>query len=282
MRKFKFLKRWSGFTLIELLVVIAIIAILIALLVPAVQKVREAAARTQCINNLKQIGLASHSYHDTYKRMPMSGNNTTNTADWCAQFQILPYIEQAPMYKTMVAQPQHMLTGLPIYICPSRTHGTLYATTGGNSPGWNGPYTDYKWNGVSFNTNGQANLGPRITFAAITNANGSSNTILSGEGSMDSNFAASNNNSSGWDEDIFSGGYGGTNRWDHCLIPDAPNNGGNNNCWGGPHTGVTIFVFCDGHITPISNATLTQSIAGTTNLGLAVNWLNNVPFSLNQ
>lgn len=87
-----------GFTLIELLVVIAIIAILIALLVPAVQKVREAAARTQCVNNMKQLGVALHASHDVNKRLPAGlGNLTGGTHLWTAF--ILPYIEQEPLFK---------------------------------------------------------------------------------------------------------------------------------------------------------------------------------------
>src|SRR6187431_2392455 len=87
-------KRRPGFTLIELLVVIAIIAILIALLVPAVQKVREAAARAQCGNNLKQLGLAVHGYHDAHKVMPYSRLDTAET--WAVI--LLPYIDQGPMF----------------------------------------------------------------------------------------------------------------------------------------------------------------------------------------
>src|SRR5687768_7293723 len=86
----------AAFTLIELLVVIAIIAILIALLVPAVQKVREAAARTQCTNNLKQIALALHGYHGVYKALP-PGCDTSNLISF--HVYILPYLEQDNVFK---------------------------------------------------------------------------------------------------------------------------------------------------------------------------------------
>jgi prepilin-type N-terminal cleavage/methylation domain-containing protein len=90
--------RRPAFTLIELLVVIAIIAILIALLVPAVQKVREAAARTQCTNNLKQMALACHAYHDANKRLPYGRRyDIWDTYTWTQL--ILPHIDQGPVYQ---------------------------------------------------------------------------------------------------------------------------------------------------------------------------------------
>ncbi|HZZ80851.1 MAG TPA: DUF1559 domain-containing protein [Gemmataceae bacterium] len=140
-----YLKRRSGFTLIELLVVIAIIAILIALLVPAVQKVREAAARTQCANNLKQMGLALHAYHDVNKYLPPGMARFDHTDDggpYTATFWsyfILPYIDQAPLYTSIpfVQNPNWtsgnylaaVQTPLAIFRCPASPDATSYTTT---------------------------------------------------------------------------------------------------------------------------------------------------------
>jgi len=128
-------RRW-GFTLIELLVVIAIIAILIALLVPAVQKVRAAAQRTQCQNNLKQITLASHNYHDAFKRLPPgivagpAGTGFTFGApDVGTLAFLLPFVEQGPLYNTLNPSPTALYADTNNTIMPNwwGGNGTYWA-----------------------------------------------------------------------------------------------------------------------------------------------------------
>jgi prepilin-type N-terminal cleavage/methylation domain-containing protein len=154
-----------GFTLIELLVVIAIIAVLIALLLPAVQQAREAARRSQCQNNLKQIGLALHNYHDTHNTLPPGyitnfpqNMSATERSHWGWGAFILPFIEQANLYNLLQPGPrtlhENLLTAvgrvalqtpLTVFVCPSDTGPPLnnfnetlnFSPTHANAPWYN-------------------------------------------------------------------------------------------------------------------------------------------------
>jgi prepilin-type N-terminal cleavage/methylation domain-containing protein len=329
MPRFLMPKRGRAFTLIELLVVIAIIAILIALLLPAIQKVRSAAARTQSVNNLKQIGLAAQSFHDVNSRLPDQGNATSGTADECIcqwgwSFQILPYIEQQNMYQQVynIALSNGGVVntgndgggwqvGIKTYLDPGRNHFPYGTNGSGSYPQVGGPHTDYAINGYSFGWSNSATTGTPIctaanaytnasarTLSVITGLNGTSNTIFVGEKSMDPSFAASNTSSSGWDEDIFSGAYGGQGRWNQTTVATPGGNtvavmgiykdyvggdplaGGaslNNNYYGSPYDGVCPFVFVDGSVRLIS-----YSWSDTWQFGAALSWSNSYPYSIDN
>ena len=193
-------RRQRGFTLIELLVVIAIIAILIALLVPAVQKIREAAARTQCNNNLKQLAIGMHGYHDAFKVFPKSryqiGANSWESAG--INVKILSFIEQKNLSDQLVSATNNYSTtggatwtavqtyfqvSLPPFMCPSANR---YRGPSGN--GWDGPGVNYVWcSGSSVytgqqnsnNSNGVFSTETALKIAEIVD--GTSNTIFASE-----------------------------------------------------------------------------------------------------
>jgi prepilin-type N-terminal cleavage/methylation domain-containing protein/prepilin-type processing-associated H-X9-DG protein len=311
----------TGFTLIELLVVIAIIAVLIGLLLPAIQKVREAANRSSCSNNLKQLGLAVHSYHDVYRFFPPSAIRD-DWASW-AVF-LLPYLEQEGIYKMwklqkrwpeQPANPDPRPYNLSVFFCPSRRSASglgfsvndvanAPAATLGAFPGGLG---DYACNGGNDSTNNRPRgamtfsrargitpdgqvitgsfdtspIGTVITsFQSVINiasiTDGTTNTLLIGEKHIRPNSRDGKNE----DRSIFSGcnannysrlagippaGVVQTNsltryplaqsEQDATMVTATPPGAYDSNIiFGGPHSGVCMFVFCDGSVKGVKNA----------------------------
>ncbi|HEY7423787.1 MAG TPA: DUF1559 domain-containing protein [Gemmataceae bacterium] len=264
-----------GFSLIELLVVIAIIAILIGLLLPAVQKVRSAAACTQSINNLKQIGLSCHNYHDSYGTLPNDGGPPSSTvpATWCWAFQTLPFIEQGNVYNQALAGNLQVVP-VKTYLCSGRSRkgiATVQTNTGSVTV-LLGPYTDYILNEVSFPA---APNNRQVTLTMIADGNGTSNTVLGGEKAMDpAHYGNIDSGDSIWDEPIYTGGWGSTARTGTKILRDAPGNDYPNN-WGSPFDGGCPFVLCDGSVRLVS-----YSLSGSAVFAAALNYQSSVSINL--
>ncbi len=284
-------RRSRGFTLIELLVVIAIIAILIALLLPAVQQAREAARRTQCRNNMKQLGLAIHNYHDNFRVFPYAWGS--NQEAWSAL--VLPGLDQAPLYNTLVWQnsgtdswtsftsahfawPNKVACGtlIPAFRCPSMVQDahvsnqgipdrvpTSYRVVSGSLPSSDDASTRVApYNVAPYTALETANLDGIMFGASSTSlrdvTDGSSNTLMVGESYADNSYVKDGQGMDYW-----------------CFFVPQLNNSGSATSWrpgalsGTEHTevaGSTLFAI-NSRLNPLAHGTQMEIAFGSYHIG---------------